>query len=191
MVRCLCSDCLIMLRAGGAAPPASGTPGASLALTASPRTAGEAGAGVGLSIAEPTSHPQPQEAGDQLGAVGISSARAVRWHRCTPWHGGCCPLSHCGGSFSTPGVQQTALPVPEPTSSCCPSPQGEQPSSGGIPGAGAGTPGWGEQGEQGWMPAQLSTGAAKLFCGLALQKPGEVSQQHQQSLGSPGGCGAC
>lgn len=40
------------------------------------------------------------------------------------------------------------------------------------------------------MPAQLSTGVAKLLCGLALQKSREGSQQHQQSLGSPGGCGA-
>lgn len=41
------------------------------------------------------------------------------------------------------------------------------------------------------MLAQLSTGAAKLLCGLALQKPREGSQQHQQSLGSPEGCGEC
>lgn len=44
-----------------------------------------------MSIAEPTSHPQPQEAGDQLGPVGISGVQAVKWHRYTPWHVGVLP----------------------------------------------------------------------------------------------------
>lgn len=34
--------------------------------------------------------------------------------------------------FSIPGVQQTALPAPEPASSCCPSPWGEHPDQEGF-----------------------------------------------------------
>lgn len=37
-----------------------------------------------------------------------------------------CPPSLYEAFFSIPGVQQTALPAPEPASSCCPSPWGEQ-----------------------------------------------------------------
>lgn len=194
MVRCLCSDCLITLRAGGAVPPATGTPapGTAQCQPGTDRIPRDSRTGWGRSGAEhhrahiPFTAPGDRAPAESCGYLRCPGSEVTQVH---PVACGATGLqSILGGSFSTPGVQHTALTVPELASSCYPSPQAEQPSSGGIPGAGDGTPGWGEQG---WMLAQLSTGAAKLLCGLALQKPREGSQQHQQSLGSPGGFGAC
>jgi len=101
LVRCLCSDCLITLRAGGSVPPASvipAHPGASLAFGGSPRAAGEAGAGAGPSLAEPTACPAPSRSPGRLGAS------CAPWASPAPGQRGVC---FCW----SPGLQHAGVPA--------------------------------------------------------------------------------
>lgn len=141
-------------------------PGANLAFRGAPRAVEEAGAGAGGAEPRRAHRLSPSLAG-RGPALACGHLQRPRQRGGRACRSPACPPSHYGASFSTPGIHQTALPAPEPTSSCHPSPPGERTGSGGIPGAGDRTHGWGGAGLAA-CPAQHGSCRGALWLGTAV-----------------------